>query len=862
MNHSKAAARFAVTTGNWSSAIWAATAGGAAGSAAVPTAADVVTINNAVTVSITSAAVANSVTIGVTGAGTATLRFNTALNVSLTVSGDVNVNDGTFSVSNATGARIHTLTIGGNLTVGAGNTFNMISADATDVCNVTFNKNGSQVVSGTGTVSFSEITLNMGISTANILEVQSVITMTAGGLNLSNGTFKLSSASTIVPFIADITTTPYLIPNSAGLWNNGGTINSTASIDWTIDGVLHVSAGTINMGMALDNRIRTVSATLIIDGGILNIAGRITPTTNSYPLNFTMSGGTLNVPTVGSTSTSVAPFDMSNTGGSFTMSGGTIVIKKAGQGGGASSLFGFQCYASTYNVTGGTLQIGDATTPASQTIQIESTVPLYNLTVNSSNAKAQLNATPNMVFKHDVTLTAGQLDANGISFSVGNNWTNNSASTAFIPSTGTVTFNGAAAQSIGGTFATTFNNLTINNTTAALSSATVTLGNVINVNGALTLTRGYLVTTATNILNMIAGSTTSGTSASSYVNGPMTKTGTTAFIFPTGYGNGTKWARIEIGAPSSSSTFTAQYFAVPYSNTATMAASPAPALHDVSKLEYWQLDRTAGTGNATVTLYWEDAAWSGIDDCGTSDLRAAHWNGSGWENNNNVVTTTGACTGATAGTVRTVSAVTSFGTITFGSLTSMVNPLPIRLLDFSGKFIHEKIKLQWITATETNNDYFEVQRSQDGNNFESIAQVKGAGNSTMQLTYSIFDFHPFSGVNYYRLRQVDNDGKFSLSQVISVTNPDKNNFLQSLYPNPANEQLNFIFSSTETDQVKIEIMDETGKQVIIRDETVSESGPVISINTSELAPGIYFARVSDVNENFWVMKKVIIIRSE
>jgi hypothetical protein len=124
------------------------------------------------------------------------------------------------------------------------------------------------------------------------------------------------------------------------------------------------------------------------------------------------------------------------------------------------------------------------------------------------------------------------------------------------------------------------------------------------------------------------------------VNGSVQKAGTTAFVFPTG--SATRFARIGIGAPSASTTFTARYFSTPF-GIYTSASAPLPIFNNVSAREYWTLNQTVGSGNATVTLYWEDSQYSQIDDCSTTDLRVARYNGSAWQNNNNSVSTTGSC---------------------------------------------------------------------------------------------------------------------------------------------------------------------------------------------------------------------------
>src|SRR5690606_24650001 len=105
-------------------------------------------------------------------------------------------------------------------------------------------------------------------------------------------------------------------------------------------------------------------------------------------------------------------------------------------------------------------------------------------------------------------------------------------------------------------------------------------------------------TTASNILALGNGATSSSGSASSFVSGPMSKSGNADFIFPVG--KGTKWRRCGVSSITAASTFTAEYFTNPYASTTPVNAP----LTNVSLVEYWQCDRL-GTGNANLSLYWE-----------------------------------------------------------------------------------------------------------------------------------------------------------------------------------------------------------------------------------------------------------------
>lgn len=124
--------------------------------------------------------------------------------------------------------------------------------------------------------------------------------------------------------------------------------------------------------------------------------------------------------------------------------------------------------------------------------------------------------------------------------------------------------------------------------------------------------------------------------------------------------------------------------------------------------------------------------------------------------------------------------------------------LPVTLLNFSGENENNNNKLLWTTATEINNDYFELERSYDAINFEKISEVDGAGNSSNILNYYQIDysFNRTNPVSYYRLKQVDFDGQFSYSNIVALQNDTKMGEIL-IYPNPANNYLNLTHSNDE-----------------------------------------------------------------
>ncbi len=375
-----------------------------------------------------------------------------------------------------------------------------------------------------------------------------------------------------------------------------------------------------------------------------------------------------------------------------------------------------------------------------------------NVTFNQANGTIQPAYNIASTFRANVTVDG----ATAITFGANN---------------GTITFAGGNAQNVNrsGTASPIFRRLLMNK-----SGNVVTLTTDISVTTNATFTAGVLNTTNTNILNFANGSTVTGGSNASHVDGPVVKIGNAPFAFPTG-DNGF-YRAISISAPTTAThAFRAEYFkaAQAFGGPTTYAAG----IVTVSSCEYWLLDRTVGASNVNVTLSWNTPDCTGPYITDITDLRVMRWSGAAWVNQGN-----GGTTGnATSGTVITSAPITTFSPITLGS-TSYDNPLPVELVSFTGQVLNEQVKLNWTTASELNNDFFTVQRSVDGAEFESIAQIDGAGTIQTSSHYTFVDQSPLPDVSYYRLRQTDFDKKTSYSKVIAI-NVSLSGEL-SLHPNP------------------------------------------------------------------------------
>ena len=178
--------------------------------------------------------------------------------------------------------------------------------------------------------------------------------------------------------------------------------------------------------------------------------------------------------------------------------------------------------------------------------------------------------------------------------------------------------------------------------------------------------------------------------------------------------------------------------------------------------------------------------------------------------------------------------ITNTKTFTKGSVT------PVTWLSFNARLNADSVLLNWQTATELNNARFEIQRSPDGRSFTTIGNQNGSGTSSLRHDYSFMDKNPLPGVSYYRIKQVDLDGKFTYSVVIAIRF-EKGSIYTVVYPNPAKDLLHLQFGGKDR-VVQVNIFDAAGKLVASQRK---ENKPVIDIDISSLLPGIYYMQASD-----------------
>lgn len=162
--------------------------------------------------------------------------------------------------------------------------------------------------------------------------------------------------------------------------------------------------------------------------------------------------------------------------------------------------------------------------------------------------------------------------------------------------------------------------------------------------------------------------------------------------------------------------------------------------------------------------------------------------------------------------------------------------LPITLVDFKAEVFNDQVEISWISAVEINNDYFTVQRSKDGQNWEDVSEIDGHGTVNQEANYSIIDTRPLAGVSYYRLIQTDFDGTKTFSNIVAV---EREINAIEIFPNPASNSVTVLAESFEDFQ----LVNAIGQSVFDQTMIINEGKNVRQIDLSSLPNGFYLLYV-------------------
>lgn len=208
--------------------------------------------------------------------------------------------------------------------------------------------------------------------------------------------------------------------------------------------------------------------------------------------------------------------------------------------------------------------------------------------------------------------------------------------------------------------------------------------------------------------------------------------------------------------------------------------------------------------------------------------------------------------GAYPGTAGNKTAYSCFGaefTMTINNVDG--GCLPVELLFFNGKLDNEMVVLNWATASELNNAGFEIQKSINGTDWETLEFVEGNGTTLEVQNYDFEDAQPFAGRNYYRLKQLDFDGKFEFSNIVTVTLDNRNQVNATVYPNPTKGSFTVELETAVSGQAVI--YNVFGQAI----KTVQLNNQTNQISLEEFANGTYYIQIVSGNtvENQTIIKQ-------
>jgi len=273
----------------------------------------------------------------------------------------------------------------------------------------------------------------------------------------------------------------------------------------------------------------------------------------------------------------------------------------------------------------------------------------------------------------------------------------------------------------------------------------------------------------------------------------------------------------------------------------------------------WYIQPLSNSNNTQISTFWNSADES--TGFSRSLCAVSKWQQSSstaWSYN--APTSIATSTGSTPSYYQTINMGNMVAAIYYFGVGGNSSSLPVQLMSFDAFKNNEDGKLSWITSSETNNSHFDILRSIDKINWENIGLLKGSGNSNVTINYAFLDEKPFiataSNKVYYRLRQVDLDGKYTVSEIRMIEDDsDVQNANISLYPNPFNNQITIKIGNSEITSFKYSIINILGKSILSNVETV-QPNQLVNLNLDNLSSGIYFISINADNSNSSTFKLI------
>ena len=461
---------------------------------------------------------------------------------------------------------------------------------------------------------------------------------------------------------------------------------------------------------------------------------------------------------------------------------------------------------------------------------------------NQSNIMFRFIATTGSNWDSDVCLDDIKLvDAQSTAVNVGENITlgSNSYSNAH-----SLILSGGAAQTINPN-GYSISNLIISNTNGVTLS-----GGDLEIDGILTLTDGVITTGSNKIITKATPTgAIAGGSTTSFINGNLRRyiaSSSGTYEFPIGNGTTTDdYHKVDLinNFLTGVSYIDASVGGMPVGNyndlNAYQMTSPLIEVFD----KQWQLtpNNQPTGGTYGVNLYLNGVSGGFMQDDNFTiikrDDNSTTWADWGTYESTTSIPAAGQPGRTLASGYGQKSGFSSFSLFGFGGTGGTA--LPITLVSFNGELNNGNVELEWVVASQVNNDYFEIERSLDCENWEKVSKIPGGGNTNTLMTYKIFDENPYNGVSYYRLSQTDYDGKNEIFNPISIMY-DKPIIL-SINPNPVKDELHLYLEETLRGVTHLTIFNTKGQKLYTKG-FIGEY-KVLHLNVEKYRKGYYLLEV-------------------
>lgn len=849
--------------GNWNdNSSWSTTGyGQATNSGTFPKSGDYAYIGDGYTIIVNVNCTTSYLFIGQGTSGE--LEYSSAGSYNVTVINNVTVNAGANLKYTGNSTRTHTFQVGNNL-INNGNID--FYSDADDVVNLVFYRSANSIVSGSGTQDLNRVTISKSASTTYYAEIQSTSFEAAiRELVITYGTFHHNNSS--IYEVNSSAGSGFNIPADGIVKVSQGTLHLSPTQDeLTLSGSIYVTGGILKVGSSTGlgglryDKTTSFVPRLDIESGEMEVHGGITykSGSSSSSFNFTISGGNLLLNT-GTTGTADIVFRINDvTGSTCTFLDGSIILEKPNTTGTSVTDVQLCSTNGTVATTGGFLQFGNEESGSGLTYTFtpHSSVtfpniilagPLANSAIlcPSENSTEDIHLISLNVYEgktFDIRSVAGTTGDSRSFFLTGNFDGINSlyCDGTFVARNSTLTLEGGEGQQIAGSGTLEFHHFDINNGTG------MTLGNDIRISGTLSLNSGVIYTTSENTLTISPTASLGIGSASSYIDGPLIREVSTdvtsALNFPIGKDGSYRPLQLEVSHSTNAMvTYSAE---LNNANARDLNYSLPGSIDRVSAVRYYSLSRSGASNLNSVafTIYYD--AGDGVED--PSNLRMVMDDGS-----SNWTDIGGTGTGPTSGSITSSPLGNMNGIIVLGNTTGGSNSLPVTWMYFRAGNAEGYSLLEWATAAEKNADFFEVQRSFDGRNFENLTRIAAAGNSATPKYYSYIDRAAQYTILYYRIRQVDFDGEYTYSPM-KVLNGKTSPTL--LFPNPPVEQAYTISLSSEfTGKITVTTMNLNG--TIIETRTMDKPETILHCSAPQsISANNLLVHITDESGKQWTGK--------